>query len=223
MKKPSDSALALVLVCARDADLLEPFAALFSRAFPKVEIVWAVDRHDPFFPADGRRQFGFDWTSPWMGREVADAMLLAVAETGAEWVIKTDLDAAHLTPDWLDDARADSVLIGLQNGRGADMMGLAFAVRRRTLLEAHASGRCHAVGNEAGLIHRAVRRRWPNHIWLWPHRPAAGGLFAALRGPERAAQGRRYSVLHCGVGPRSGVAAAMQAVRKEAAKWWLPG
>jgi hypothetical protein len=134
-------------------------------------------------------------------------MVDASAGTGAEWVLKLDVDVACLTPAWLDWARPGSALIGLQNGRGwSGMLGMARAIRRDALLEIHAGSDCAESGSESDAIHRAVRRRYLNEVWLWPHRPRAGGIFASMSSPAKAPDYRRlFSLVHCGTVARPAV------------------
>lgn len=206
-------ALGVVFTCGRDSELMAPFEELFRACWPAAEIVWAVDSSDPVAPPGGRT-VACAWQSAHRTRAVLDAMADAAARTAAEWVFKLDVDTAHLSADWLHLARPDSVLVGLQSGRGLfGMLGMAFAIRRETLAEIHAGTDCAALGNEADGIHRAVRKRHLNEVWLWPHRPRTGGLFCSMSDPAHAPEyRRRFSLVHCGVGDKSKAAGLLRAL-----------
>lgn len=181
-----------------------PFERVFRHAWPEAEIVWAVDSGDPV-DAPGRT-VSMDWNGPRRARGTVEALMRAACgNPAAEWLLKLDVDTAHVSQAWLTGARPDSMLVGCQNGRAMfDMLGLAFAIRRRALVEIHAGEDCDVPGPESGAIHRAVRKRHLNEVWLWPHRPKSGGMFATMTRPEKAGLYRGlFSLVHCGVGPRS--------------------
>lgn len=184
--------------------MIAPFQTVFRAAWPAAEIVWAVDAGDPV-PVPGRA-VSCDWSGPRRARSTVEALMRAACgNPAAEWVLKLDVDVAHVSPAWLTEARPGSVLVGLQNGRGwMDMLGMAFAIRRRALIEIHAGEDCDAPGPESGAIHRAVRKRHLNDVWLWPHAPKSGGIFATMTNPDKAEMYRgMFSLVHCGVAPRS--------------------
>lgn len=211
-ERDSESALAVVCVCGRDREMMEPFEALFRAVWPAVEIVWAVDSADPVAPPSGRA-VPCAWQSGRRTRAVLDAMADAAFGTAAKWLWKLDVDVAHLSRAWIDQAKPDSVLIGLQNGLGwASMLGMAFAIRREVFSEIHAGSDCSDPGAESDVIHRAVRRRHLNDVWLAPHRPKDGGIFCSMSAPGKAALYRaKYSLVHCGIGDRRNGAELLRA------------
>lgn len=209
-ERESDSAspVAVVHVCGRDAVMLPPFVAIWRRTWPDAPLVLAEDVSDPL---GARQRLGLPsvpcrWQGPRRARAVLDAMIEAAQiHPQAVWIVKTDCDTAHLAKHWLTAARPDSRMITLQNGRGwSDILGMAFAIERRLLIEIHAGEDCDRPGPETGPIHAAARRRALNQVWAWPHAPKTGGIFATLTDPAKASLYRSiYSVVHCGISPRS--------------------
>jgi len=209
--------LGVVHCCGRDAVLLPWFARLWEQCWPGAGLVVASDAADPLPHEDacGLPVVPCHWQSERRARAVLDAMVAAAALfPAARWIVKTDADTAHLQRGWLTEARADSRLVALQNGRGwAEMLGMAFALERRMLMTIHAGEECNRAGPETGPHPAAVRKRALNEVWLWPHLPKDGGRFATMLHPEKAALYRTlYSVVHCGVFPRWKAAELMKAL-----------
>lgn len=207
--------IAIVNCCGRDSELLPHFVRLWREVWPGAGLVVAEDPADPLpeGAADGLPVVPCLWQSGRRARAVLDAMVLAALEyPAAEWIVKTDVDVAHLSRAWLDGARADSQMVALQNGTGgwAGILGMTFALRRRLLMEIHAGEECNRPGPETTWILAAARKRALNEVWVWPHAPKSGGLYATCLTPEKAPLYRKhYSLVNCGVFPRERAAELM--------------
>ena len=212
---PPSAVVAVVHCCGRDAGLLPHFRRMWEQTWPGCGMVLAEDPVDPLphGAADGLPVVPCHWQIGPRARAVLDAMVLAALEfPAAEWIVKTDVDVAHLSRAWLDGARADSRMVALQNGTGgwAGILGMAFALRRRLLMEIHAGEECNRPGPETQWILAAARKRALNEVWVWPHAPRQGGLYASMLRPEKAALYREtYSLVNCGVFPRERAAKLM--------------
>lgn len=171
----------MVVTCARDRELLVPCVEMLRYAYgDAVRVYVSVDRKAVYDLPPGLEVKGVvyhGWKGVRSGKRRAREMFQAlgkVAElSGAEWVMKADVDAVHLSARWLDEVEESRYdFVGFQSPRPLTYCyGLAYVVRAACLeVFDRACVRRVRPGRRAEdvAVSQAVQAADPNRVWSWP-------------------------------------------------------
>jgi hypothetical protein len=192
----------VVFVRGLDAGMIRPWLTMARTTYPGAEIVMAVDDIDPC-ETIGEKSVPSAWGRLGAVRAVPESLIAAATLTGADWVMKTDVDCAHLGSGWLDPCRTHRV-VGLQAARHPwAFVGAGYVLDREMVFKMGVSCSCSMKGitEEDAAASLKTRHHAPNEIYLHKHAPMGDGIFATWnpRGCRDIEVYRsRFQVVHCG-------------------------
>ena len=195
----------IAFACGRDAEMVAPFLAMARRTYPGAAVVIANDSANPCDPLDAETV-----PSHWSRRGAVAAVPEAIIEAtmrhkGCDLYVKTDVDVAHLSADWLAPfATGQYRTIGLQaRDHPWGFWGMAYAMTRGMAyaVASCCKGRFPDVTEEDLAASLKTRLRDPNGIFLHPYDPLGSGIYATWN-PNGCRDvdlyRRRFHIVHCG-------------------------
>ena len=199
-----------------DSEMIEPFLAMAKRTYPGAQIVLAIDDIDPCHD-HGMPSVPSAWGRLGAVRAVPESLIAAATLTRADWIMKTDIDCAHLSAEWLEPCATHRV-VGLQAARHPwAFVGAGYAMDREMIFNLGVAFSCSMAGivEEDCAASIKARHHAPNDIFLHRHAPMGDGIFATWnpRGCRDIDLYRsKFQVVHCGERsmPRSEVVEMMR-------------
>lgn len=199
-----------------DSAMIEPFLSMTRKTYPGAEIVLAVDDIDPCDTL-GMPSVPSAWGRLGAVRAVPESLIAAATLTKADWVMKTDIDCAHLGSGWLSPISTHRV-VGLQAARHPwAFVGAGYVMDREMIFKLGVSCSCSMAGitEEDAAASLKARHHAPNEIFLHRHAPMGDGIFATWnpRGCRDVELYKsRFQIVHCGERsmPRDEVAEMMR-------------
>ena len=194
----------LAFVHGPDESLITPWRAMVERTYPGCKIILANDGCDT-----GNIETIPNTWAIGAPRAVRDSLQRLARDFSTDWIIKTDVDVAHLKSDWLNPSEtAGKYVIGFQQTRQFPwgFKGGAYAIKRRFLpLMVNAfdcpTCPCHAAKDEDCAMSLAAYIADPLAIHLHRHDPLGRGLYADWNPngcKDANLYARRFNVVHCG-------------------------
>jgi hypothetical protein len=187
----------VTFTCERDAEFMAPWRSMIERCYPGAKIVVA----------------GVDTVNLWATHGAPAAVRQTLAEVAhnnrdADWIIKTDVDVAHLKPNWLTDHLDKGRVIGCQQHRKFPwgFQGLAYAIQTpfvHRMMRAFdcPTCPCKSQKDEDCAMSLAAYIADPNAIHLHRFDPLGKGIFAHWNpsGCRSVSLYRdRFDLVHCG-------------------------
>lgn len=186
--------------CDRDAEFMQPWRTLVERCYPGAKIVVA----------------GEDVVNLWGSHGAPAAVRQTLAEVAynnpsADWIMKTDVDVAHLRPDWFLNHLDKGQVIGCQQHRQFPwgFQGLGYAIRTpfvHRMMRAFDCPTCpckHQKDEDCAMSLAAYIAD-PNAIFLHRFDPLGKGNFAHWN-PTGCRSvplyQSRFDLVHCGTEP----------------------
>ena len=190
----------VAFTCERDAGFMQPWRSLIGKCYPGAKVIVA----------------GEDVENYWVTRGAPAAVRHTLAETAhnhrhADWIIKTDVDVAHLRPDWLLNHLDRGQVIGCQQRRDFPwgFQGLAYAIRTpfvHRMMQAYdcPGCPCNKQKDEDCAMSLAAYIADPNAIHLHRYDPLGKGIYSnwnpsGCRSIKLYKQ--RFDLVHCGMEP----------------------
>lgn len=187
----------LAFTCDRDAEFVAPWRNLVSETYPGAKIILA----------------GKDIKNIWATHGAPAAVRQSLAEVAttnrnADWIMKTDVDVAHLKSGWLTDHLDKGQVIGCQQHRQFPwgFKGLAYAIRTpfvHRMMRAFdcPTCPCKMQKDEDCAMSLAAYIADPNAIFLHRFDPLGKGIFSDWNPTgcrDISLYKARFDLVHCG-------------------------
>jgi hypothetical protein len=187
----------VTFTCDRDAEFMHPWRDLVERCYPGAKIAVA----------------GEDLVNLWASHGAPTAVRQALSEVahrnpGSDWIMKTDVDVAHLRPDWFLENQDKGSVIGCQQHRQFPwgFQGLGYAIRTpfvHHMMRAYDCPTCpckHQADEDCAMSLAAYIAD-PNSIFLNRFDPLGRGKFANWNTKgclDVKLYKSRFDLVHCG-------------------------
>lgn len=213
----------IAFACGRDSEMVAPFLSMARSAYPGAEIVIANDTANPCDPLDAAT-VPSNWSTTGAVKAVPDAIVEAtLRHRNCDLYIKTDVDVAHLSADWLAPYSTGQYrTIGLQaKDHPWGFWGMAYAMTRgMAYAVASCCNRRFPGATEEDLAASLkTRLRDPNGVFLHPYDPLGKGIYATWNPNgcrDVEVYRNRFQIVHCGERtlPRNEIAQLMRKFAK---------
>lgn len=191
----------VVFANARDAGMLPAFASMALRTYPGATLVVAADDKEPFdtlgFPVVVNT-----WGTTGPVIAVPEALRAAAVLTHADWILKTDVDVAHLGSGWLSERRTHR-MVGLSTETVPWVCcGISYAMDRGLVMQSAKGCPIDPPWMREEDVSATLRARHyaPGKVFTHRHDPRGTGLFATWNTNcnDVMKYVTRYDIVHCG-------------------------